>query len=413
MLYLCKKNDRQGGEIMEFSVDKKITIPLRLAGIIAAAVLLSFPVSKYIKEEKFRPAELNDFTAEQIQRAQDKESSFEYRLNALMPLNRNYVFSPLGVKLSLIIAANGTSGWTQKEILSALGYNNMNYANGIYRNTAKENVDKLAVSGWINTDKGSALNRAYAREMNRLYKAEISEVSNFNARSKINKWCEEHTNGLIPYAADKTNFELLITSAVYFDEKWEQEFDGRFTHSGVFTQRDGKPVKTDFMHGEFIARYYEDENVKILEKRYRDTHYAMYFVLSGDKRVDISKYLEKFDGEFSEDMWHEVWADIPKFTINGAYGLVPALETVGIKSAFDKSKDAEQGFCIDEMLQSCIIAIDEEGTVAAAVTETNAEFAASPGERVKYFVADTPFAYCLADTKSQEILFLGEFAYIG
>ena len=406
---------------MEFSVDRKITFPLRIIGIIAAAVLLSFPVSKYLREEKFKPDRLNDFTTEQVQRAQDKESSFEYRLNALMPLDRNYVFSPLGVKLSLIIAANGTGGYTQKEILSALGYGNMNYANGIFRNTAKENADKLAVSGWINTDKGSALNRAYAWEMNRLYNAEISEVSNFNARGKINKWCEEHTNGLIPCAAAKSDFELLITSAVYFDEKWEQQFDGRSTHSGVFTQRDGKTAKTDFMHGEFIARYYEDEDVKILEKRYRDTHYAMYFVLSGDKRVDISKYLDKFKGEYDEEkfygsdpdnMWYEVWADIPKFEINGAYSLVPALETVGIKCAFDKSKDAEQGFCIDEMLQSCIISVDEEGTVAAAVTETNAELAVSPGEKVKYFVADTPFTYCLADTNSREILFLGEFAYI-
>ncbi len=401
---------------MKFSVDKKITLPLRLAGIFMALALVCFAAAERKAREKFVPYPLDSFTEEQIQQAQNPDDTFECRISALMPQYKNYVFSPAGLKAALMLAANGTDGDAQKEILAALGYDDIDTANGDFEEIMKSTADKLALSMWINGD--TAKDSGLARRLNGLYGAEVNEVNKFNAVGKINKWCKDATNGYITTASAGADFDVSLINAVYFDEKWDEPFEGRRTRSDVFRQKGGEHVNMPFMHGKFIARLYEDSDVKILEKRYKDSPYAMYFALNADEendlRVDIGKYLDKFNGEFDEDkyysgddpdfIWHEVAVSVPRFKIKCAQGLIRGLETLGIKTVFDPS----QSIYIDDMTQSCVIEVDEDGTRAAAVTVENLEVAAVPE---KTFIADRPFTFCIADTKTHEILFFGEYMY--
>ena len=56
--------------------------------------------------------------------------TFADKLNANMPVDKNYMFSPLSIKMALMMAANGASGETLEEILKVTGVEDLeNYNN--------------------------------------------------------------------------------------------------------------------------------------------------------------------------------------------------------------------------------------------------------------------------------------------
>ena len=55
--------------------------------------------------------------------------SFVDKMYVNMPEDKNYMFSPLSIKMALMMAANGASGETQSEILEVLGASDINSYN--------------------------------------------------------------------------------------------------------------------------------------------------------------------------------------------------------------------------------------------------------------------------------------------
>ena len=57
------------------------------------------------------------------------EKYFSDKLNAQMPDDKNYMFSPISIKMVLALAANGASGDTQREMLETLGISSLDEFN--------------------------------------------------------------------------------------------------------------------------------------------------------------------------------------------------------------------------------------------------------------------------------------------
>lgn len=55
------------------------------------------------------------------------ESDFDFM--KYMPKDQNYMISPFSIKMAMMMAANGANGYTQKEILSALGVSSIDEYN--------------------------------------------------------------------------------------------------------------------------------------------------------------------------------------------------------------------------------------------------------------------------------------------
>jgi serpin B len=104
---------------------------------------------------------------------------------------------------------------------------------------------------------------------------------------------------------------------------------------------------------------------------------------------------------------------LPRFTLDSSDSLKESLGQMGMGIAFQfpGAEFAPLGsplFFVGDVLHKTRLEIDEEGTVAAAVTAIVAPAGAAPGRvELKTLVFDRPFALLLCDTTTGVILFAG------
>lgn len=363
--------------------------------------------------------------------------SFEDKLYANMPVDKNYMFSPLSIKMALMMAATGADGKTQQEILDTLNVVNLEHYNKTIKimldEYSQSDILKLNVSNsiWLNTDKTpQRFSEEYKENLADIFKATASEVTDENAVKEINGWVNDKTEGKIPtiVSEDNADFWAMLINAVYFKGRWQKEFNKEATKKDIFTSRDGSQTDIDFMNKTSWMSYGERDGVTIVELPYlnreaifdENGEYLETKVLDG---INISMYLMIADKSFNlEDVFNNaemsskyIALSVPKFNIEYSTGLNDILKTIGIKKAFERDAEFEKMFTegnmwIDSTIHKTYINVDEEGTEAAAVTAIGMAGSALPPEplEVKY---NKPFTFVIRDNINGEILFVGEYAF--
>ncbi len=370
------------------------------------------------------------------------EPSLVDRLNASMPEDKNYMFSPLSVQMAFAMAANGTSGETQEQILRVLEIEDLDAYNHAAKNLiASYNQSEIlqfniANSLWLNTDTVPyAFRKEFSDTLTEYYLAESDTVTNKNKVDKINGWAKEQTRGKIPAIIQQnTPVEVLLMNALYFKGTWQKEFMPGATKKEIFYSRNGKQEETDFMHKTDYFRYYKDENAEVLELPYQnrapkiDETGAYQGVESCD--LDISMYL--VNGSFSHRSFSDKLAGdalsstyvslaVPKFEIETEIDLKSIMKDLGITAAFTEGKadltpmltcDTQGRYFLTDAFQKSYINVDEKGTEAAVVTAL-AGGATSAITRPEPIVVrfDKPFTFVIYDNQNSEILFMGEYAF--
>ena len=398
---------------------KLLAVIITAAAAIAGVAAGSMTIKSF--NEKGPAAESTQQTAEAVQ----PSGSFAHNMDMLMPRDKNYMFSPFSIKAALALAANGADGETLKEIENVLQCSDIGSLNGELQALTKryENLENteisIADSIWLNTDvaDGTSFNKNYAAKVLELFGAEPRNVTNQNAVETLNSWCSEKTKGKIDKIIDDPEFMAALVNAVYFNGKWEYQFNKDATQKSPFTVRNGKNSEIDFMNNTHKYNFYKDKDIKMLELPYSDGKLAMYAYLTDDKRVDITDYFDKL----SET---EVKVSIPKFKTEYSRELSNDLQTLGMGRVFNGSLadfrkmfedySDDTSFYIDKVLHKTYIDVDEEGTEAAAVTAVmmqNLTTSVDEKPKPEEFIADKPFGYCIADRETHEILFMGEYAF--
>lgn len=352
---------------------------------------------------------------------------FADRLNAQMPTDQNYMFSPFSIRTAMAMAANGAAGNTQSEILKALDISDLNTFNQQTADRMKcygaadDLKIEVANSLWLNTDRtpsGAKFTENFENAIGNFYGGTSKEVTDANAVPVINNWVKEKTHGKITEIINNPEFMAALVNAVYFKGAWRSQFDKEATKKGIFTSRGGSKTEIDFMHRTGYMTVGDKNGVTILELPYsvgdgeNPVHMSMYLLMNADKVENPYKTLQ--ETELSSEY---VRLSLPKFKTEFSIGLVPALQALGIKTAFSDQADFENMLGIPDMqildvLHKTYIDVNEEGTEAAAVTAIMMEATSvmqQPQPREITF--DKPFTYIIMDKTNQEILFMGEFAY--
>lgn len=368
--------------------------------------------------------------AKEVNETENASLSTEFKLLEKMPQNENFVFSPLSIKLAFMLAANGAENETQKEILDAFDIANLEEGNP----KLKETVDSLTSNGtvniansvWLNNDymgKDVKFRDEYLNSIKNYYNAEAREVNNSNAVNSINSWVNDKTNGKIKEVIDDPNFLSALVNAVHFKADWQKTFDKDDTIKRIFTDKNGKDSKVDFMQQKGIFNYYEDDELQLLEMKYKDTDLSMYIALpKAGKEITQENFQRAIDNKKPE----RVDIKLPKFKTETSMELNDIMKALGIKKAFDEKcsdfnnvmfKNIPEGISsyISKVIHKSFIQVDEKGTEAAAVTAIMIKcMSCCPFEPVvKYhdFNANHPFKYLIKDNQNNEILFMGEQAF--
>jgi serpin B len=111
---------------------------------------------------------------------------------------------------------------------------------------------------------------------------------------------------------------------------------------------------------------------------------------------------------------YEVDLTLPSFEFEGEIGLRSALQELGMRAAFAPGEadltgiTAARELYVSDAFHKTFIALDEQGTEAAAATALIMDLAASISSPPATFTADRPFLFWIEHSSTGEMLFLGQ-----
>lgn len=358
--------------------------------------------------------------------------SFTDKVKAQMPKDENYMFSPLSIQMAFAMTANGALGETQTELLRALDIHDLDAYNerakaliSEYHNAGALRLD-VANSIWLNKDNADfKFNKSYTDLLNEYFGATASVSDNEKIVDEVNGWAHEKTNGKISKIIQSPDFASILLNAVYFKGAWQNDFAKTATAPDTFTDRNGQKHEIDFMNDTAFYQYYNRDGLEILELPYKNVIYNEETNDNEFYDFDISMYLIR--GDYNEgrvgyitsnQMQSErIRLSVPKFKIEYDTGLNGIMKTLGVDVAFDadradftKMTDGGNMF-IQDSIHKTYIAIDEEGTEAAAVTAIMMGATSARPQEPRVVKFDTPFTFVIRDNKNNVTLFIGEYAF--
>lgn len=243
------------------------------------------------------------------------------------------------------------------------------------------------------------------------------------ARQNINNWVEIQTKrqiqDLIPQDKITPNTELVLANAAYFKGLWQSQFLPEHTHKEVFYVSHSKLALVDMMKqkGTFNHIVSERLGAHVLELPYKGNTVSMFIILppnaktNGIESVIKQLSVESLQEIVEDDLPRAVEVSIPKFTVEQTIELTPILGRLGVGDLFQSTSDltgftGEDGLHLDEAVHKAKIAVDEQGTVAAAASAIFSFRSSRPLTPAR-FIANHPFVYFLFDKTSQTIQFMG------
>lgn len=193
---------------------------------------------------------------------------------------------------------------------------------------------------------------------------------------KINEWIETETKNKIQNALDAIEADtvMLLINVVYFKAKWTKPLTD--VRPEQFTNLNGEKKSVEMMCQVNDYPYGQFERYQIVQLDYHGNS-SMYVVLP-NRDVSLDDLLRDLNaGKLNDDLHKlkstELDLQMPKFTLKSDLNLRAVLEQLGVKTMFSKHADLSRmskqtGLRVSRVLQSAYIAVDEEGTEAAAAT---------------------------------------------
>jgi serine protease inhibitor len=349
---------------------------------------------------------------------------FETILEVEAP-GENIMISPLSIGQALSMAINGADGNTFAEMLSVLGYDELNLddlnkTNSSLVSSLKTHDAKVIFdnsnSVWYRND--FAPKTTFLDNNKNFYNAEVNSCDPAqpdNAKNAINKWVDNKTNGKIDKIIDNVSplDVMFLINAVYFKAKWKTEFKKSDTELKPFTPEVGNMVSVPTMIGKVKLNYYNSEKYSVIKLPYGSGKFNMLIYLpeEGFSTSDISKDISATDFELlrkTELSEYDIW--LPKFEYAYSRELNSDLISLGMKDAFDASNAnfkniADLELFISKVMHKTYIKTDEEGSEAAAVTSVTIGLTSiGPGQIIKI---DKSFLYAIVEEDTESILFIG------
>ncbi len=329
----------------------------------------------------------------------------------------NALLSPLSVLGALGMTAGGAKGETLAQMERVLGMRTEEIA-AYLATFGNDGSDKaklsIANSLWVRED--LKVREEFLQKNADGYGASIFKTAfGDETAAQINKWVEEHTDGLVKDILDRVPAVavMYLVNALAFDAEWETVYRENEVRTRDFTDADGKKSEVKMLYSE-ESRYLEDESTTGFLKYYAGRRYAFAALLPSEN-IPIADYVASLDGEKLTSLLENVQsqtvnAGLPRFESEYAITLNDALVKMGMTDAFDEGKadfsgmaelDDGNNLCISRVLHKTFIAVDERGTKAGAATVVEMkECAAFIPEQPKEVILDRPFVYMLVDCEN-------------
>jgi serpin B len=365
--------------------------------------------------------------------------AFDVRLyRAVAAEAGNQFVSPFSVACAFALLYPGARGQTAVEMAATFGFDPSPAAQAVQTRalahilTTQTGGSEFTTANAAWVERTMALRAEYGRMIREEFGATIEAVdfiaNQGAALRRINAWAARETHDRIPEILTNRdqNRRLVLTNAVYFKGKWSDPFSANATRDGDFYAASGETQRARLMRKVTHARYVEGDGFQAAEFDYGDGEFGLAVFLPRE-RTGVVAFERDLTGA-NLDAWLQRLTEaeraqldvtLPKVELNADYDLVPQLQALGLRAAFDDSADfsgvtEQTSLAVSAVIHKTFLAIDEEGTEAAAVTAIDMRTSAAPGfpELPIEFKADHPFFIVLRHKQTRARLFLGRIAMI-
>lgn len=352
-----------------------------------------------------------------------------YRRLAARP--GNLVFSPASIETALAMTRQGARGETRTQMDAALhagsgdeldqalnALDQQLAARAGHKGDDTRNGDvALSAANALFGQQGTTFEQLFLETLARYYGAGMRLVDYRSAaeaaRLEINQWASDRTNGkivdLLPAGSLDDLTRLVLVDAVYFKAPWVKRFEGNGDQP--FTRPDGSVVSAPTMMTSKAGGYSEGPGWQAAEIPYLGDELSMVVIVPDD----LAAFEGRLDGPTLATIVTGARESLtslrmPKFSFRSQVSLREQLSALGMPLAFTSAADfagmttAEQ-LKIDDVYHQAFIAVDEEGTEAAAATAVVMEAVSAPC--CKSLVVDKPFLFAIRDVPTGAVLFLG------
>ena len=349
----------------------------------------------------------------------------------------NLFFSPYSISTALAMTCAGARGDTEKQMTQVLHLGRdpaaVHRAFGelqrLLAEADQQNGIQLRIANALWAQQSHPFLPAFLNIGKDDYQASL-KLADFStaaeaARRKINGWVAQQTKDriqdILPPGSVDAATRLVLANAIYFKGAWAATFKKADTCPQPFYLSATSQKDTPLMHHLDEVRYMETGDFQAVELPYRGEQLSMLILLP--RRMDGCGQLETrltpglLSGALAQMQRRKVDLFLPRFKTESSFALSRTLAGMGMSDAFGpkadfSGMDGARQLYISGVFHKAWVEVNEEGTEAAAATAVTvaalAVHRAPPPPPV--FRADHPFIFCIRDTRSGSLLFLGRFA---
>jgi serpin B len=400
------------------------------------------PNAGFVRADVTR-ATSTDVTDAELAALADANDGFAFELFGAAAADQNLILSPYSIATALTMALAGARGTTAAEMQTMLHLELLEDRIHAARNELDLRITDVPAPGpederepfTIRTansiwgQPGYPFLDAFLELLASDYDAGL-RLADFiadpeAARVTINEWVEEQTEGrivdLIPTGALDPMTRLVLVNAIWFKANWDEPFDPDLTTDQPFTLLDGITVDVPMMLSpDHTLPVVEGNDYLAVSIPYAGDASMLVIVPDAGTFPAVAARLDAAALSALDDRLEPrpVRLLLPSFEIRSDLGLNDLLRSLGMQAAFvpppgDGSADFTgitdlRELYVSEVVHQAFIAVDEEGTEAAAATAVVMRATAAPFDEPLPVTVDRPFLFLIRHDPTGEILFMGQ-----
>ena len=348
----------------------------------------------------------------------------------------NLVLSPLSLTLALGMLGEGASNDAVAELRAALG------AGGDEASAAMAAIltalqpydadpgdfdpeakppDKplLHVANQIVLDDEIDVVDDYLTRLKRYHDGGIAEadLGSDDGKKLLDAWVKHHSGGLIEESAIKPDPRLraALQNATLFAARWRVPFDE--ARDMPFTPPGGTTIQVPMVADDRRVPWVRVEDWEAIELAYTEDFTAVVILppLGSDPAELPTPRLEAILTGLPGAKQSFIRMAMPTLNLATGLDLVPLLADNGVSALLDQGAqplrgitapaDPSEDLALTQAVQQARLIVDEEGTIAAAVTEVGLGATSAPPQPEVEFIVDRPYAFLIQHAETGLTLF--------
>jgi serpin B len=394
------------------------------------------PTSTESKSDQARILE-PDVPADMLGTLVNGNNSFALNLyQGLRSEDGNLFYSPYSISLALAMTYGGARGETEAQMAQALHFDlsqeelhpafnrlDLDLAQSGAGEDEEQQPMQLNIANAVWAQQGYPFLPEYLDLLALNYGAGLHQADFATqaepTRKEINLWVsdrtEERIKDLIAPGMVDASTRMVLVNAIYFKADWQSQFDANNTHPAPFYLLDGSDVQVDIMSESMYLPYLRGENYQAVELPYAGGSAAMDIIMPDDGQFaafEAALDWSALAGILSSMQPVDLHLIMPKFSYSSEFELAGQLAGMGMPDAFCSGAadfsgmDGMGGLCISAVIHQAFVAVDEQGTEAAAATAVIMLESAMIYSGTELTI-DHPFFFLIRDLESGQILFAG------